>query len=79
MSEETAKIGSSEWWTKTADKLLGVGMDVLLYKTTAGKGAKGGSETTPGQTPQTSMLEGKLPWILGGIAVIGIGIILWKR
>ena len=79
MSEETAKIGSTEWWTKTADRLLTIGGDILLYKTTAGAGSKGGSETTPGQSTSTSLLEGKLPWILGGVAVLGIGIILWKR
>ena len=76
---ETAKIGSSEWFTGAADKLLGLGMDILRYKTTAGAGTKGGSETTPGQSTSTSLLEGKLPWILGGVAVLGIGIILWKR
>jgi hypothetical protein len=74
---EPYKIGSAEWMSQTADRLLNFGMDLLLHKT--GPDTSGGSGTTPGLSPATSMLEGKLPWILGGIAVVGIGIILWKR
>jgi hypothetical protein len=75
---ESVKLGSSEWFTQSADKLLGLGMDIIRYKTTTGK-TTGGTGTTPGVSPSTSMLEGKLPWILGGVAVLGIGLILWKR
>jgi len=75
---ESVKLGSSEWFTQSADKLLGLGMDILRYKTTHGQ-TTGGTGTTPGVSPSTSMLEGKLPWILGGVAVLGIGLILWKR
>jgi hypothetical protein len=75
---ETAKIGSSEWFTNVADRLIGAGIDSLLHKTTTDK-TGGGSGTTPGLSQDTSMLSGKLPWILGGVAVLGIGLILWKR
>jgi len=74
---EAPHIGSADWFTQSADKLLGMGMDIIKYKTTVGSG--GGSATTPGQSVSTSMLEGKLPYILGGIAALGIGVILWKR
>ena len=74
---EPYKIGSAEWMSQTADRLLNFGMDLLLHKTT--DKTSGGSGTTPGQSPTSGLLEGKLPWILGGLAVIGIGIILWKR
>jgi hypothetical protein len=74
---EYVKLGSAEWFTQSADKLLGLGMDVLRYETM--KGSSGGGETTPAQSTATSMLESKLPFILGGVALIGIGIILWKR
>ena len=80
---EPYKIGSAEWMSQTADKLLNFGMDLLLHKTGAEMSGefdtKGGSGTRPGTSVSTSMLEGKLPWILGGIAIIGIGVILWKR
>lgn len=73
---ETVKIGSSEWWTGVADKLLGAGIDVLLHKTTTG-------DTSPASNTNlvsnSSAFQGKLPWILGGVAVLGIGLILWKR
>ena len=60
-----------------ADKLLSIGADVLQAKLLGVKNTKSASNTAP--TTTTSALEGKLPWILGGAAVIGIGIILWKR
>jgi hypothetical protein len=77
MSEVTGKIGSAEWMTSAADKLLDFGMDLLSHKMDVD--TTGGSATKPGTSASTSMLEGKLPWILGGLAVVGIGIILWKR
>jgi hypothetical protein len=73
---DTAKIGSSEWFTQQADKLLGLGMDILKYKTTTGS-TSASTQATP--TTTASTLSGKLPYILGGLAVVGIGIILWKR
>jgi len=77
MSETPYKIGSAEWMSQTADKLLDFGMDLLSHKTDVD--TSGGSGTKPGASVSTSMLEGKLPYILGGLAVVGIGIILWKR
>jgi hypothetical protein len=77
MAENTVKLGSAEWMTATADKLLDFGMDLLAHKMDVD--TSGGSGTKPGTSVSTSMLEGKLPWILGGLAVVGIGIMLWKR
>ena len=77
MAEVTGKIGSAEWMTKAADKLLDFGLDLLSHKTDVD--TSGGSGTKPGASVSTSMLEGKFPYILGGLAVVGIGIILWKR
>lgn len=74
---ERPKIGTADWFTQSADKLLAVSMDILKYKTTVGSG--GGTNTTQAESVSTSMIGGKLPYILGGIAVLGIGIILWKR
>ena len=72
------KLGSSEWFTQSADKLLGLGMDILRYKTTTGSTSTSTStQATP--TTMTSVMSGKLPYILGGLAAVGIGIILWKR
>lgn len=77
MSETPYKIGSAEWMSSTADKLLDFGMDLLSHKTDVD--TSGGSGTKPGTSISTSMLEGKLPYILGGLAVVGIAVILWKR
>jgi hypothetical protein len=74
---ESVKIGSLEWFTQQADKLLAIGMDVLKTKL-EGVDGNGGTNTTPVDSV-SSMLGNKLPYILGGIALIGIGVILWKR
>ena len=74
---EIYKIGSAEWMSQTADKLLNTGLDLLLHKSAAQP--RGGSEVSPGTSTSTSMLEGKLPWILGGLAVVGIAVIMIKR
>jgi hypothetical protein len=62
-------------WEGAANKLLSAGLDVLLHKGAADD-PHGGNLVEP-----TTMggLQSKLPWILGGLAVVGIGIILWKR
>jgi hypothetical protein len=73
-----ANIGSSEWWTETADKLLGMGLDVLKTALTVPKTSTA-SNTKTKESVTVSNFEGYLPYILGGVAVVGIVIILAKR
>lgn len=75
---EAAKIGSSEWFSDQADKLIGFGLDVLKTELQGVNSSGGGTGTTPADS-FTSGLADKLPYILGAVAVVGIGIILWKR
>lgn len=70
-------IGSAEWFTGAADKLIDRGLDVLQYKLS---GVNDTSKTTIAEnTTSVSSLSSKLPLILGGIAVVGIALILIKR
>lgn len=71
-----ANIGSSEWFTDAADKLLDFGLDVLRYKTSV---PSTGTQTSAQPTTSTSGFEGKLPYILGAVAVGGIVLIMLKR
>ena len=73
---EPTKIGSSEWFSDQADKLINFGLDVLRYKTSTGTTSQA-TGTAP--TTMASGIEGKLPWILGGLAVVGIVFIMVKR
>lgn len=73
---ETAKIGSAEWWTATADKVLDFGLDVLRYKTNVPSPAKTDSPTA---TVLDTGVGRNLPYILGAAAVVGIAVILIKR
>lgn len=66
----------ADFWENAANKLLSTGLDVLFHKGAQGD-TSGGNLVQP--TTMGSGLEGKLPWIMGGLAVLGIGIILWKR
>ena len=66
----------ADYWLEQADKLINFGLDQLIYKTST-KETKAGSTTDP--VSSSSALMGKLPYILGGVAIIGIGLLLWKR
>ncbi len=68
-------IGSSEWLTQQADKLINFGLDALLHKGPQ----KPITSNVQSETTTMGDFSNKLPWILGGIAVVGIGLILWKR
>ena len=67
---------TGDYWLQQADKLINFGLDQLIYKTST-KETKAGSTTNPAST--SSALMGKLPYILGGVAVVGIALLMWKR
>ena len=80
MSEQAAAIGSKEWWTFNADKLIDMGLGVLKYKLEGGiTEPAGGSNSSNTVSTMGSSLTNMLPYILGGIAIVGIGIILVRR
>jgi hypothetical protein len=73
-------IGSKEWWTFNADKLIDTALGVLKYKLEGGITEPNGASNTSNTTSSFGgSLTNMLPWILGGVAVIGIGIILVRR
>ena len=78
MAEITAKIGTADWFSQAANKLLNLGLGVLTTEL-QGVQSTSASGTTPTTTSTLSSSMKYAPWILGGIAVVGIGIILWKR
>ena len=69
--QNVAPTGSAGWWNENADKLIGIGQTVL---TTIGLIPQPQTATTtkPYQSISVSNFEEMLPYILGGIAVIGI-------
>ena len=77
---QAAKIGSSSWWSSQADKLIETGLSVLKYKLVGGDMSTGDHSNTDAQgSVMNSSMTDKLPWILGGLAVVGIAVILIKR
>ena len=81
MAEEKGfAIGSKEWWTFCADKLIDTGLGVLKYKLEGGiTEPQGGSNSSNTISTMGSNMTTMLPYVLGGIAVIGIAIILIRR
>ena len=79
MAEERA-IGSKEWWTFNADKLIDTALGVLKYKLEGGiTEPQGGTNSSNTVSTMGSGLTNALPYILGGIAVVGIAVILIRR
>ena len=69
-----AKIGTSEWWTETADKVLNLGLNVIQSKLQ-------GVDNTRGQTVYQSA-SGSMQWMpyaIGAAVIGGIVLILAKR
>ena len=80
MAEQTAAIGSKEWFNFQADKLIDIGLGVLKYKLEGGMTEpQGGSNSSNTLSTSGSGMMSMLPYILGGIAVIGIAVILIRR
>jgi hypothetical protein len=77
------KIGSSDWFTAQADKLIDAALGVAVYKINSGanNGVPTGqaSNTSNTSSTLTSGLMEKLPLILGVAAIGGIVYILIKR
>lgn len=72
-----AKIGSSEWWTSTADKVLGTALSVIQTKL-EGVPATGGDQAAYVSASTPSMSK-YVPWVAGGLAVGAIVLIMAKR
>lgn len=70
------KIGSSEWWSETADKVLDTGLSVIATKL-QGVPATGG--TTANETSMTRSSTGYLPYVVGAVLIGGIVLVLAKR
>ena len=80
---DTAKIGSSEWFTQQANKLIDAALGAAVYKINGGSndGVQTGYASNTSNTGSilNSGLMEKLPFILGGLAVVGIVVIIAKR
>lgn len=73
---DTTKIGSSEWWAGSADKLIDFGLGVLGTKLLGG-GTTSGENTTPTKTVTAG--SNFLPFAILGVIGVGIVVILAKR
>ncbi len=72
-----AKIGSSEWFTETADKVIDMGLGVIKTKL---QGVDAGSSgDAPAYQSATSSSTRWLPYAIGAALVGGIVLILAKR
>lgn len=71
-----ANIGSSEWWTATADKVLGTALDVIQTKL---QGVPSTGSSNPAYVSTTNPATKWLPYALGAVAVGGIFLIMKKR
>ena len=72
----SVKIGSSEWWSQTADKVLDTGLNVIATKL---QGVPQTGGTTDNQTSMTKSSTGYLPYIIGAVVIGGIVLIMAKR
>ena len=71
-----AKFGSGEWWEEQADKVIGIGLNVLQTKLSGVDSTKGSN------APVVSASTGStkwLPYAIGAVAIGGIVLILSKR
>ncbi len=71
-----ANIGSAEWFTEQADKVINVGLGVLQTKL---QGVDSTSGSTPGYVTIESSATKYLPYVIGAVVVGGIVLILAKR
>ena len=76
-------IGSKEWFTEQADKCIDGALEIVKYKIVGGEynGVQTGDAANTSNRSSTlnSGMMDKLPYILGGLAVVGIAVILIKR
>ncbi len=74
----TPKIGTSEWWTGTADKLIDFGLGVISYKTSVPRTSQF-SNAAPSRSVLGGGFSNALPWILGAAGVAGVVLLMRKR
>jgi hypothetical protein len=72
------EIGSSNWWGAAADKLLNFGLNTLSTQLNTATPAKT-ALSNPSVSITTNSFQKALPWIAGGLAAVGIVVILAKR
>ena len=73
-------IGSKEWFSAQADKLIDTGLGMLKYKLEGGITEPGGASNTSNTvSTMGGDLTTMLPYILGGFAVIGIVVLMIRR
>ena len=71
----SVKIGSSEWWTETANKVLDTGLSVIQTKL-SGVDDTSGSTAVYRSAPSATNY---LPYVIGAVLVGGIVLVLSKR
>jgi hypothetical protein len=71
-----AKIGTSEWWTETADKVINTGLSVIQTKL---QGVDQTSGSSPAYRSTESGMTKYLPYVIGAAAIGGIFLIMSKR
>ena len=79
MSETYTKVGSPEWWSGAADKLLGGALDIVKWKIAGIPSTGNAANTQKTQSTLAGSFTDKIPLILGALAVAGIVVILVKR
>lgn len=80
MADTQFAIGSKEWWTAQADKLIDMGIGTLKYKLEGGITEPGGATNTSNTiSTMGSSMTNMLPYILGGFAVVGIVVLMIRR
>lgn len=72
----SGNIGSSEWWTDQANKVINAGLNVVQTKL-QGVDQTGGY--TANETSMTRSSMSYLPYVVGALVVGGIVLILAKR
>lgn len=69
------KIGSSEWWTATADKVINTGLEVIQTKL---QGVDNQGTNAP-YVSTTKSSTNFLPYAIGAVAIGAVLLILAKR
>lgn len=78
--EKGPAIGSKDWFTYNADKLIDTGLAVLKFKLEGGMTEPdGGANNSNTRSAMGSDLMTYLPWILGGFAVVGVVVLMARR
>ena len=72
----SGNIGSSEWFTTSADKVLETALSVIQTKL---QGVQGTGGTTNNETSMQTRATSYLPYVIGAVVLGAIVLILVKR